>query len=62
MKVKVMEDACIGCGACTAIAPEVFDFNDDGLATAKNSVVAPEFEDSARDAIEGCPVNAIIEE
>ena len=31
MKVKVNEDACIGCGACAAIAPEVFEINDEGL-------------------------------
>ena len=28
-KIKVNEN-CIGCGACTAIAPEYFEFNDDG--------------------------------
>ena len=33
MKVKVNSDACIGCGACTAIAPEVFELNDEGLST-----------------------------
>ena len=34
MKVKVNEDACIGCGACAAIAPEVFEINDEGLKAA----------------------------
>ena len=26
--VKVNEEKCIGCGACVAIAPENFDFNE----------------------------------
>ena len=61
MKVKVT-DSCIGCGACTAIAPDVFDFNDDGLAVAKVETVEESLVNDVRDAIEGCPVNAIIEE
>ena len=34
MKLEVDKDICIGCGACQAIAPDVFEINDDGLATA----------------------------
>ena len=37
MKVKVISDSCIGCGACCAICPDVFDFN---LFTADNRVNA----------------------
>ena len=29
MKVKVNEDACIGCGACCAIADSVFEIGDE---------------------------------
>ena len=32
MKVKVNQDACIGCGACTAIAEGVFTINDNGIS------------------------------
>ena len=28
MRVKVNQEACIGCGACQAIAPSVFEFNE----------------------------------
>ena len=28
MKVKVNQDACIGCGACAAIAEDVFEINE----------------------------------
>lgn len=71
MKTKVNKDVCIGCGACTQIAEEVFDFGDDGLAEVKAEIekdengfatVNDENKDSVFDASEGCPVGAIIVE
>lgn len=60
MKLKV-NDNCIGCGACQAICPEVFEINDDGYATTIVDEVNDELIDDAIDAKEGCPVNAIDE-
>ena len=34
-KIRVNTESCIGCGACAAIASEVFDFDDNGYAIAK---------------------------
>lgn len=59
MNVKVNKDLCIGCGACTAIASDVFVFDDDGLAKAIVEVVPKEEEDNVQDAIESCPTSAI---
>ena len=59
MKVKVNPDVCIGCGACQAIAPDVFEINDDGIAQELSEEVKEEFVEDATDAKEGCPVNAI---
>lgn len=60
MKVKVNQDVCIGCGACQAIAPDVFEINDEtGLAREISEDVKEEFVEDATDAKEGCPVNAI---
>ena len=59
MKVKVNEDACIGCGACAAIAPEVFEINDEGLSTVIVDEVAKENEEEANDVIDSCPTSAI---
>ena len=62
MKVVVNQDNCIGCGACEAICPEVFNLNDDGLST----VICDNFEnideDSVTEAVENCPTNAISKE
>ena len=54
-KVIVDQEKCIGCGACVAIDPENFDFNEDGIST----VIKEEATDSAKEAEEACPVYAI---
>ena len=61
MKLEVNQDICIGCGACQAICPEVFEINDEGLAEAIVDVVAEDVKEAAIDAKEGCPVDAIKE-
>ena len=48
MKVKVNKDACIGCGACAAICPDVFEIDDDGLSKAKVETVKEENKDEVR--------------
>ena len=54
MAVNIDKDACIGCGACTGVAPDVFEMNDEGLASVVSDDVA-----SAKEAAESCPVEAI---
>ncbi len=59
MKAKVIDSLCIGCGACTIIAPEEFDFNDEGVSTALNETVKEENRDKVMEAKESCPTQAI---
>ncbi|HHT96515.1 MAG TPA: ferredoxin [Clostridiales bacterium] len=59
MKATVDQDGCIGCGLCADICPEVFLMNDDGLAEAYVDPVPEEFEASAQEAADGCPVSVI---
>ncbi|MEA2066251.1 MAG: ferredoxin [Thermotogota bacterium] len=56
MKVYVDKDACIGCGVCEGLCPEVFEMTDDGKAQAK----VPETEAACvQDAADSCPTQAI---
>lgn len=61
MKAKVNKDICIGCGACTQIAENVFEFGSDGLAEVKKDIkeIKQEDEESVLDAEGSCPVGAI---
>jgi ferredoxin len=61
MRVKVNQDACIGCGACVSICPEVFSFNDEGFSEAIANKVNEEDEEKIREAMDSCPTEAIFE-
>ena len=62
MKAKVNKDLCIGCGACQALVPDVFEIEDDGLATVKVDEIKEEYKEDVVDAIDNCPTSAINEE
>ncbi len=63
MKVKVNQEACIGCGACTQICEDVFEIDDaTGLSKTKVDEVKEENQQACKDAIESCPTGAISEE
>lgn len=54
---KVDEDKCIGCGACVAMCPEVFEMNSEGKSIVKKCEGVSE--DSIKLAVNSCPVQAI---
>jgi ferredoxin len=57
-RVVVEQDACIGCGTCEGICPEVFQLNEE---EGKSQVINPEGgpEDLIQEAIDSCPMEAI---
>ena len=59
MKLKVDQNVCIGCGACQAVCPNVFEV--DEVAKVIVDEVPEEEVENATDAMEGCPVLAISE-
>ena len=68
MKARVKKDTCIGCGACTVIADQIFQIGDDGLAEVINPIegevekiqeIPEEEKENVIDASESCPTSAI---
>lgn len=58
MKASVDPDLCSGCELCTQTCPEVFEMEGD-VAVVKVDPIPPELEDSAQEAADDCPVEAI---
>ncbi|KAB7706591.1 ferredoxin [Bacillus aerolatus] len=61
----VDQETCIACGACGASAPDIFDYDDEGLAyvilddNEGTAEVPEELIDDLEDALEGCPTESI---
>ena len=55
-----VDKECIACDACVLAAPDNFAMNeDDGHAFVSTQPSTPEEEELCREAMEGCPVEAI---
>ena len=60
MRAIVDKDRCFGCGVCQSICPDVFEMDDDdNKAKVKLDPIPPELERCCREAVEGCPEEAI---
>lgn len=61
----VDKETCIACGACGGSAPDIYDYDDEGLAFVildENRGIAeiPEnLHDDLFEAVEGCPTDSI---
>ncbi|MBM7569793.1 ferredoxin [Aquibacillus albus] len=61
----VDKETCIACGACGATAPDIFDYDDEGIAYVRldnnkgTATVPSELEDDLLDAYEECPTESI---
>ena len=60
MKVVVNRENCIGCGACEALYPEVFQIDDEVLSTVISNENIDE--EKLTEVVEGCPTSAIAKE
>ena len=59
MKAKINQNACIGCGSCAAICPEVFEIDDEGIAKVTVERINENQLNDATEASENCPTSAI---
>lgn len=59
MKIKIDWDLCESNGLCEAMAPEVFELDDDDYLQVKQEETTPETIDSVKRAVAACPRAAI---
>ncbi|UUZ59325.1 ferredoxin [Nocardioides sp. B-3] len=59
MKVKVDFDLCESNAMCEALAPDVFELDDDDYLVVKKEDVGPDDLESVRRAVASCPRAAI---
>jgi ferredoxin len=58
-RVRVDPERCVGHGRCYALAPEVFDADDEGHCVIRHEIVEGDLEVQARVGAENCPEFAI---
>lgn len=64
---SVNQEECIACGACNAAAPDIFDLDDNGIATVifagdNNrgiTAIAEDLQEELQEAIDSCPTQCI---
>lgn len=59
MKVTVDQEACVGCGACVDICPDVFKMEGDKVVSSVQEL-SDETVKCAKEAEDTCPVDAIL--
>ena len=58
-RIAVDRERCVGSGACEALAPDVFEVDDDGaLVVHRPEPAAGELSD-VEDAVQACPTRAL---
>jgi ferredoxin len=58
-RVEVDRDRCVGSGTCEALAPTVFEVDDDGVLAVLRAQPGEEEVPDVRDAVQACPTRAL---
>jgi ferredoxin len=59
VRVAVDRDRCVGSGTCEALAPDVFEVDDDGVLVVLRDEPAADEQSDVRDAVTACPTRAL---
>jgi ferredoxin len=59
MRISIDAESCTGHGRCYALAPDLFEPDDEGHGTVTRADVPPELEAQARKAVTNCPEQAV---
>ncbi|GAC01377.1 putative 3Fe-4S ferredoxin [Gordonia namibiensis NBRC 108229] len=59
MRVVVDHAKCGGHGRCIAVAPDLFDLDDDGVSFPLAESIGDDQESAAEEAVANCPQSAI---
>ena len=68
MKTKIIREDCIACGNCKAICPDVYDYDEDGIAyciiddNKMTEEVAEKYRSLVLEAKDNCPTEAVFVE
>jgi ferredoxin len=66
MKCEIIPERCIACGLCQTIAPEIFDYTDDGLVLfvgepeANHEFIPEDQQEAVIQSAKRCPSHAIL--
>jgi ferredoxin len=58
-RVEVDRDRCVGSGTCEALAPGVFEVDDDGVLAVLRTEPGEDELPDVRDAVTACPTRAL---
>jgi ferredoxin len=59
VRVVVDRDRCVGSGTCEALAPDVFEVDDDGVLVVRRETPGDGEQSDVRDAVNACPTRAL---
>ncbi|MGY1805702.1 ferredoxin [Blastococcus sp. SYSU D00922] len=58
-RVEVDRERCVGSGTCEALAPDVFEVDDDGVLVVHRPQPSDDELNDVEDAVQACPTRAL---
>jgi ferredoxin len=58
-RIEVDRERCVGSGSCEALAPDIFEVDDEGVLVVHRSEPAGDELGDVEDAVQACPTRAL---